>query len=104
MQEGLLERAPLSARAIALYYLELHVRSRIRLSEIQNFLQLKHVQCLIRIKQSYESKRWLSLFLFGMCDCVFDFSHVLGTLHMYEHVQVRSHVSPGMDCLHVKFF
>ena len=44
--------------------------------------------------------------LFGMCDCTVDssvgkgyFSLVLGILHVYGQLNVRSHVSPGVDCL-----
>ena len=44
-------------------------------------------------------------FLSGMCGCTVDsdvgtgdFSLVLGILHVCGHVQVRSHVSQGMDC------
>ena len=38
---------PLSARAIFLTYLELHVRSKIYVPIIQSFVLLKHVNCLI---------------------------------------------------------
>ena len=47
VQERQFTRALFSARVIALNYLELHVRSKIRLSEIQSFLLRRHVKCLI---------------------------------------------------------
>ena len=47
VQERPFARALLSALAIALRYLELYVRSKIRESEIQSFLLLKHATCLI---------------------------------------------------------
>ena len=55
VQERRFARAPLSARGIALNHLELHVRSKVCVSdiqdflllEIQSFLLLKHVQCPI---------------------------------------------------------
>ena len=44
--------------------------------------------------------------LFGMCDCTVDssvgkgyFSLMLRILHVYGQVNVRSYVSPGVDCL-----
>ena len=47
-------------------------------------------------------------FLFGVCVCTSDidvgtsdFSIVLGILHACGHAQVRSHLSPGLDCLKV---
>ena len=42
---------PLSARVIPLNYLELHLRSKIFVSEIQIFLLLKRVKCLNRIEE-----------------------------------------------------
>ena len=47
VQEGQFTRAPLSALAIPLNYLELHERSKICIFSIQSFLLLKHVKCLI---------------------------------------------------------
>ena len=49
--------------------------------------------------------------LFGMYDCTFDsdvgmgdFSLVWGGgLHVCRHAHVRSHVSPGMNCVTVHF-
>ena len=44
-------------------------------------------------------------FLFGMCDCTVysdglsEFFLMLEILHVYGYVHVRSHVSPGMDCV-----
>ena len=51
MQERQFLRAPLSAREIALYYLEWHVRSKIGVSEIQSFLLLQYVYISFRIEQ-----------------------------------------------------
>ena len=42
--------APLSTRVIALYYLELHVQSKICVSEIQSFLLLKLIKCVMEHK------------------------------------------------------
>ena len=47
VQECHFARTRLTSRASALYSLELHVRSKICLSEIQSFLLLKRVKCLI---------------------------------------------------------
>ena len=47
VQECHFARTRLTSRAIALYSLELHVQSKICLSEIQSFLLLKRVKCLI---------------------------------------------------------
>ena len=50
VQERKFARASLSARAIALNYLDLHLRSHICVSEIQSFLLPKHFKCLIQEK------------------------------------------------------
>ena len=49
-------------------------------------------------------------FLFGMCDCTVDsdvgtedFSLVLRILHVCGKARVRSHMSPGIDCISVFF-
>ena len=47
MQERQFAHAPSSARVIAFTYLKLHMLSKICLSEIDSFLLLKHVNCLI---------------------------------------------------------
>ena len=47
MQERQCAYAPLSTRAIALDYLELHVRSKICLSEIRSFLLLMREKFLM---------------------------------------------------------
>ena len=53
-----------------------------------------------RVKQSYESKRFLS----GICDCSVDSDAgtgeillVSGVLYVYGHAHVPSHVSTNMD-------
>ena len=82
-QERQLAHAPLSAQAIGLNYLEVHVRSKNCVSVIQTFLLLKHSKCLFRIKQDGAelSKQKVTVtsvpvatmkFLFGMCDCKVD--------------------------------
>ena len=93
------------------------MRSRICESEVENFLLLKHVKCLLFNKQDKTElcKQKMTVtsvavattkFLFAICDCTIDndvstgdFSLVLGTLYVCEHVHVRSHGSPGMDCI-----
>ena len=50
VQERQFTRVPLSVRVIALSYLELHMQSKICVSEIQRFLMLKHVKYLIEDK------------------------------------------------------
>ena len=50
VQERQFQRAPVSARAIALNFFGLHVRFKICVSEIQSFTILKHVRCLTQDK------------------------------------------------------
>ena len=58
MQERKFERADLSARAIAINDLQLHLRFKIYVSEIQSFLLVKQMSNVsLRTKQSYEGKK-----------------------------------------------
>ena len=92
------------------------MRSKICVSEIQSFMLMKRVKCLIWIKQD-KLELWqpkvtvasvavvTTKFLSGMYDCTADSEVgtgdsllVLGIPQMCGHAHVRSHVSPGMDC------
>ena len=83
------------------------MRSTIYASETRSFLLLKF---------SYESKKvtvtstaaagnevsFWHVRLHGRSDIgTGDFSPVLGILHVCRHAHVRSHVSPGMECLYL---
>ena len=109
-----LARAPSSARANSLTYLEWHMLSKICLSAIQIVLLLKHVKCLIKIKQDKAEIRKQKVTvtsvavatkncLFGTSDCTVnnvgtgDLSLVRGILHVCGHAYTRPHVSPDMD-------
>ena len=88
------------------------------MSKIQSFLLLKDVKCLMqdRTVQSRIMTRKgdchpaaTTKFLFGMCDSkadndvgTVDFPLVLGILHVCSHAHVRSHASPGIDCIEVE--
>ena len=47
-------RAPLSARGTDLIYLQMHVRSKIYVSQLESFLLLKHVKSLILIHTYFD--------------------------------------------------
>ena len=107
--------APLSARVIALHYLELHVQSKIYVPKIRVSWCWAMSIVSFRTKQD-KVELWkqmvtvtsivvaIAKFLFGMCDCkvdsnvgTIDFSLVLRILYVCRLQHVPSHVSPGMD-------
>ena len=78
------------------------MRSKNCVSDVQSFLLLKRVKCLINESFTVESTK----FLFCLCDCTVDsnvgkgeFLLMPGILHVCRLAHVRSHMSPSMDCL-----
>jgi len=97
MQECHFACASLSARAVALIYLEFYVRSKIFVPEIQSFLLLKLVDCLVYNRTEFRKQKVTvysvavatTKLLLGMCDCTIgsdvgtgNFSLLLGMLQM----------------------